>query len=139
MKSLICLQNVQKHFQMSMWKECYWEGIGNKYTTERDRRSRSVYIFLLLRYRPDFLTELFSKNVTFGARVCPPLGAGEKKILETRRDFFIRFHKCFFIFLTLVVLNFVVINCYILNNIENPLSIRISFCNIPIGLHQKKT
>ena len=33
--------------------------------------------FLLLRYGRNFLSELFSKNVTFAARVCPPLGAGD--------------------------------------------------------------
>ena len=52
-------------------------GIRKKHTPERDRRSRSVYIYLLLRCRLDFLTELFSKNVTFGARVCPPVGTGD--------------------------------------------------------------
>ena len=76
-KSLISLQNVQKHFQMLKWKGYDW--LRNwKQTHTRTRPKVAFCIpYLLLRCGLDFLTELFSKNVTFGARVCPPLGAGE--------------------------------------------------------------
>ena len=76
----------KKIFRCQCQKEMIEWRIGNKHTPERDRRSRSVYIFLLLRYGPDFLTELFSKNVTFCARVCPPLGAGEKVLWKPRGE-----------------------------------------------------
>ena len=69
-------KTTKKIFRCQCEKDMIEWGLGNKHTPERDRRSRSVYKFLLLRYLADFLTELFSKNVTFGARVCPPVGAG---------------------------------------------------------------
>ena len=68
----------KKIFRCQCEKDMIGWGIGKKHTPERDRRSRSVYKFLLLRYLADFLTELFSKNVTFGARVCPLCGKGTK-------------------------------------------------------------
>ena len=77
MKSLISLQTIPKHFQMLMWRGNDWL-INWKHTHTRTRPKVAFCIpYLLLRYGLDFLTELFSKNVTFGARVCPPLGAGE--------------------------------------------------------------
>ena len=47
----------------------------------------ALYIlYLLLRYGRDFLTELFLKNVDFGARVGPPLGAGEEVLWKPRGE-----------------------------------------------------
>ena len=61
-----------ERYQVSNWKQ------RRTIHTTRPRSGRVVYKKLLLRYLADFFRNRFSKSVSFGARVCPPLGAGEK-------------------------------------------------------------
>lgn len=73
-------------------------------THQNATEGRVLYVYyLLLTCGLGFLTKLFSKNVVFGARVCPPLGAGEIFFWKPRGGFFTRFEDFWFIFLTLIV------------------------------------
>ena len=69
---------IQKHFQIPRW-DGYKNEVMNWEQTHNRTRPKVAFCILkiLLTYRRDFLTELFLKNVVSGARVCPPLGAGE--------------------------------------------------------------
>ena len=84
--------NVFRFFE-SWWKsnqediKCLIENKEGEHT-QRDRAAVALYIRkILLRYLADFFRNPFSKSVSFAARVCPPLGAGEN-FFGKPRDFF---------------------------------------------------